>query len=461
MAKLWTQGSPEFVIPGLPDAAGTGRWKAPGMRMVFWPNQQVCWQVNIYLMSMRISGLAVSTVNTYASEMSVFVQHLFNERGSMEAVTDDTLVEFSDWLLSRGISSGNHVNRLIRRVIAFLQWFQNSVTGPGLVGLQGDGAQVTVTTRSSYVPRRGIQSISHHSSMVPRSVPRTVRPSSMQVLTKLLNAVETNAKTSFRKNRDGALILLLADAGLRREEVTWVTVEKVRAAQTNGGRLRVRTSKRRGHPEREIPLPELTLEKLGEFLDVYRPIQIRAIRKRNRAFADNGWMFCTRTGGKMSPATVSQMFSDLRAVSGIPERAFAHMLRHRYITLQVLNRLRRLSRNGAPGVEALTTILSQVSSLSGHSSLESLWEYVDWAYELLAHEREDSQQRDDLAQARDIVGELLDALGPDGEEQLKAALISVKGALERASKNDPLTRSVVGHSIRERASRSRNPDASN
>jgi hypothetical protein len=59
-------------------------------------------------------------------------------------------------------------------------------------------------------------------------------------------------------------------------------------------------------------------------------------------------------------------------------------IRHRYITLQVMDRIKRLRTVGVLGVEAASTVLAQVASLSGHSSPSSMWDYIDWAYQEMA-----------------------------------------------------------------------------
>ncbi len=69
-------------------------------------------------------------------------------RWLIEDVCDDVLVSFSDWLVNRKKSSGNHINRILLRVISFLEWYQTLLVGRRLVGSLGQGAQVTISLRS-------------------------------------------------------------------------------------------------------------------------------------------------------------------------------------------------------------------------------------------------------------------------------------------------------------------------
>lgn len=442
-AQLWIEASSSFTLPGFADISGSGRWSAPKLRALFWPNGSICWQVNLYLVFMRRSGLAVSSVNTYASELSVFIRFLAASGTLVESVDDDVLMEYSDSLISQN-KSGAHINRLIHRVISFLVWYQQLFPKIFLIGLPGSGCQVTISRRAVYVGAGQVRGQIKHMSMVPKSIPRTVRPISRESLEKLIVATTEVARSRYKKDRDRCMLVLLADAGLRREELTWLRCERIREAKDNGGRLRVRSSKRRGNPEREIPIPQETLNTLLEFLEVSRTLHIRRIKRRNPSFRDDGWAFCTHSGKKMVPATVTQIFSDLRLSAGLSERATAHMLRHRYITLQVLSRLKALRKSGI-GLEAMTTILSKVSSLSGHGSLRSLWTYVDWAYD----ELEASKNGIDVSanEASEVVLKLLKSAKSRGDQVEVSALELVARALSKLSCPDP-SLNVVTHSFR-------------
>jgi site-specific recombinase XerD len=452
-AQLWFASSKDFYLPGYGQLRKSERWTAPGMRVLYWPDGLICWQINAYLIYRRRSGSAVSTVNTYASELSLFVRFMSDSRLRIEDVCDDVLVSFSDWLLQRKTASGSHINRLILRVISFLEWYQSLLVGKRLVGSLGQGAQVTISLRT-VKSRRGMSRVrTQHHAMVPGSVARTVLPISSTVISTLLDACEWTAKTHFRRSRDRCMLVLLADSGIRREELTWIRVSDVVGAVSAERKLAVRTSKRKGNPYRLIPVSGETLNMLLEYIDVTRAIQVRKLNRKHRDFKDKGWLFCTRTGSKMAPSSISQLFSDLREESGVTERVSAHMLRHRYITLQVMARLRLLNGRGAIGVEALTTVLSKVASLSGHSSLESMWRYVDWAYDELEIEHADSANV--AGEALDVIERLIGEAENDSNNLLAESLAIVKDALSQLGIKNYELPSVVAHSLRGSTSQTR------
>ncbi|MEX2043233.1 tyrosine-type recombinase/integrase [Pseudomonas aeruginosa] len=450
--RLWRTSSKEFYLPGYDRLRRSERWAAPEMRVIYWPDGCICWQLNIYFLHLRRSNSAISTINTYASELSLFVRFLFESEVVIEEVCDDALVSFSDWLIKRKKSSGNHINRILLRVISFLEWYQTLLVGKRLVGSLGQGAQVTISLRSLKSKQGVVRVRTQHHAMVPASVPRTVRPISSNTVSALLDSCEWTAKTNFRRSRDRCMLVLLADTGIRREELTWIRVSDIVGASADR-KLPVRTSKRKGNPYRLIPISDETFRMLLEYVDVTRSIQVRRLKRRKIGFKDQDWLFCTREGFKMAPSTVSQLFSDLRAEAGLTDRISAHMLRHRYITLQVMARLRSLSSRGSIGVEALTTVLSKVASLSGHSSLDSMWRYVDWAYEELEAEYKDSTNV--AAEAMSVIETLMGEAKSSENRVLAESLLIVREALSQLRTKSYELPSVVAHSLRGSATQSR------
>ncbi|QXZ14606.1 MULTISPECIES: tyrosine-type recombinase/integrase [Pseudomonas] len=449
--RLWLTSSKDFYLPGYPNLRRSPRWAAPEMRVVYWPNGCISWQLNLYLLHVRRSGSTISTVNTYASELSLLIRFLFEFEISIEEISDDVLVFFSEWLLRRKKSSGNHINRIILRVISFLEWYQTLLIDRVLVGALGQGAQVTISLRLLKGGRGPVRIRTQHHAMVPASIPRSVHPVSSGSVSALLDSCEWTAKTNFRRNRDRCMLVLLADTGIRREELTWISVSDVIGA-SGDRRLPVRTSKRKGNPFRLIPISDVTHRMLMEYIDVTRSIQVRKLKRRKIGYEDLGWLFCTREGLKMAPSTVSQLFSDLRATASITERVSAHMFRHRFITLQVVARLRSLSQRGSIGVEAMTTVLSKVASLSGHSSLDSMWRYVDWAYEQLESDYNDSAKIADEALR---VVEALMGDAQNNDSQLAESFSIVKEALSQLRTKSYELPSVVAHSLRGSGNKSR------
>ncbi|WP_349735808.1 tyrosine-type recombinase/integrase [Pseudomonas jessenii] len=404
----------------------------------------------MYLISCRRQGLALSTVNTYASELSSLVRFLSDRQVALFDVTDDDLTDYADWLLLTRKASHNHINRLLLRAIAFFDWAQGPVLGKRIVGSKDDYCQITLTVKPVKMQNGMFRTKVHHRAMIAANVPRMVHPMSSSVLSRLMEASDRLSKSSFIRKRNRMLLTVLADAGVRREELTSITIDSVLDA-AKSGRLKVATSKRKGNPEREIPLPEVTVQTLNEYVKTTRAVHVHKLFKRDPGFVDRGWAFCTRMGSRMAPASVTQLFSDLRCEAGVTEIATAHMLRHRFITLQLVTRLKSIGNKRSIGVELLTTILSKLASVSGHSSIDSLWRYMDWAYEEL--EQEKPCETDEHDRARRIVGVMLqEAIGDDDKSLIEDLRLVLEALLTLDPKHE-VFQSVLSHSLRGRANR--------
>ncbi|MDF5906671.1 site-specific integrase [Pseudomonas aeruginosa] len=122
-----------------------------------------------------------------------------------------------------------------------------------------------------------------------------------------MDSCEWAAKTNFRRSRDRCMLVLLADTGIRREELTWIRVSDVVGASADR-KLPVRTSKRKGNPYRLIPISDETFRMLLEYIDVTRSIQVRRLNRRKIGFKDQGWLFCTREGSRWRPQQCHSCF---------------------------------------------------------------------------------------------------------------------------------------------------------
>ena len=117
------------------------------------------------------------------------------------------------------------------------------------------------------------------------------------------------------KVRNLALLRLMLDSGLRVSEALAL---KQRDLDLETGRLMVRNGK--GSKDRGLWINGETLQLLN-----------RWIRSLNRS-SQNGHIFITRDGGKMSRHYVLAMIYRLSKQAGLGKRAHPHMLRHSFAT---------------------------------------------------------------------------------------------------------------------------------
>lgn len=51
--RLWRTSSKEFYLPGYDKLRRSERWAAPEMRVMYWPDGCICWQLNVYFLHLR------------------------------------------------------------------------------------------------------------------------------------------------------------------------------------------------------------------------------------------------------------------------------------------------------------------------------------------------------------------------------------------------------------------------
>lgn len=135
---------------------------------------------------------------------------------------------------------------------------------------------------------------------------------------------------------------------------------------------------------REIPILSQDLTDLETFV-VERKIAFKNALKTNPKLKDNGYLFfSTRTGRKMTGASLSNEIGLLRRLSGIEEAASAHLFRHRFVTKVIISLIENHNFSTPSALkkafQELESLKIIVSEWTGHSSLSSLEHYIDEAF---------------------------------------------------------------------------------
>jgi site-specific recombinase XerD len=387
--KLWRTTSEECSLVLYAHSDGPVKRPYPGVRVLFWPDGKPCWPANMYLASTIRSGRSIGTSNTYAAELALFLRFLYQEKNQLDNVANDDIYRFSERLVAEphpripqsGRRGGTQVNKILRRALTFLRWYQKlHPLSPLLVGEQGSGARITVEERVVRHKNRMIRYL-WHDSMVSESVPADIKPMARNVFLALLAACRRLAKSRYVQARAATILKLLSDSGARRSEIASLRVSVVlEVVREKGTKLLLRTAKRGDWKVREVPMPPSTLDAIVSFIEVDRKLHVRRLRNAKKISHDPGWLFLTQDGKKLAVESITQDFARLRRIAGVSGRATAHMLRHRWITIQVLERLKAYIGKRLP-MDMATSILTHVASMTGHRRIESLWSYVDLAFQ--------------------------------------------------------------------------------
>jgi len=159
---------------------------------------------------------------------------------------------------------------------------------------------------------------------------------------------------------------------------------------------------------------------------------MKRLRKKKSAGSD--WLFCSRSGEQLKPSSITQLFGLLRTVGSIDEPATPHMLRHRWITLQLIAKIREIELGTSVSAELLSTLLSRLASLTGHKEIDSLWTYVDWSFEEIQGHLVSvraKNQNAEIAAALVALDELRKMIGPSPDLETMKALTTVAAALRK------------------------------
>jgi integrase/recombinase XerD len=177
----------------------------------------------------------------------------------------------------------------------------------------------------------------------PKTLPRDI-PTDAEVH-RMLATADTTRTTGFR---DRAILEALYSTGIRRQELIDLTVGDVDLSE---GYLRVERGK--GGKARVVPLGRVAGDWVRRYLLAIRPELVRGK-------PDPGWLFVTKSGGKLDGESVRQTVLRAAARAGIGKKLGPHAFRRACATEMI-------RRNANPW---------HVKELLGHEDFRSLDVYT-------------------------------------------------------------------------------------
>ena len=233
-------------------------------------------------------GLARNTIIAYSRDLERFAMSVGNVAPSQ--LTREHVRDFISRLEADGLSAASRARALVavRRLLKFM-------CAEDL--LEDD-------------PSRGVMS-----PKVGRALPRVLAPDETQAL---IFACGDKGPLALR---DRAMLEVLYGAGLRVSELVQLPLSGL---DRRGGMLRVVG---KGGHERIVPLGELALTAIEEYLDHARGGLLAKVGDRTHA------LFVTRRGGAMTRQNFFALLRKLALAAGIDrERVSPHVLRHAFAT---------------------------------------------------------------------------------------------------------------------------------
>lgn len=396
----------------------------PAFPFMYWPSGKPCEPVNMYLLAIshEVTG---DSLKTYAAELSHLVRYCGQKDVGIETLINADVHELSNKLqvershrhpLERA-RNDNTVRGILSRTIRFLLWYQETfmlIWRTPLIGEQKVSPQITVKRLKNKHGRGKNMQIEYyytHTAMPSSESREPKRPIARSIIEDIqrtiyrLSVLEERstrftqrhgnsrdlllAQLEYMRARRTFMIWMMMRTGLRPSELVQMSViDHEDILKTRA--LKIPTKKRRKvtAPIRAFPIL------LDAAMVVYRYLLSRtaycnALRKAGAEPAPGIAFFLTIEGAPIKKTSLEKDFERLVAQAGYKDvQACLSMFRHRFITYEVTVHLKEFIDKSGKSRQMMTdidyeSILKRIASKTGHGSVQSLWHYIDLAWEEL------------------------------------------------------------------------------
>ena len=390
---------------------------------VRWPSGKPCLPVNMYLLDNGYNWTGDSVLTT-ASKLSELVRYCAHGRASRNPcgfgdLTDSDIARLIEKLCtdvymdapSQRLRNNNTVRAIMQTILSFLEWYQSNLyLKPGLlIGSRSEGAAIVATRKINSHNNRYYW---HHRYLPPAVSNDPKLPMGTTMIENIEIVVEElyereaypepaqrrfgkdvalfDAYRSYITARRDFMLLLMRKTGLRPEEMARMSLkDNQRSINESQPVLILPTLKRRQltPPLRRFPITpklairvQLYLKARQEWLD--------NCRMRNSELAESDSLFLSTEPGNFGVAIaksgLDKDFENLCNRAGyVNHQACFSMFRHRFITDEVLLHIKELNKGKTElNKHDYRMILEKVREKTGHKSIDSLWHYIDLAYDM-------------------------------------------------------------------------------
>lgn len=399
-----------------------------GQYSMVWPNGEPCLVAEMYLLdkswTVKVSKKGGGTLGNYAKNISHLLKFCFDKKIQLWDLTHKCIDDFVDKLCNetdiynKRIRNNNTVKNIISNCIDFLVWIQeNLVRDRRIVGVDDKIVRYQIKLVSKVSSYKGKKGYGKALNVFPLSVPSAVTPRKRPIATvnikKLWTTLSEEKSTLSNKlkgkftkkqqtehieymyRRRELQLILLEATGLRPQELITIEcasnknnlIESKLSIPTLKGRIDSRENKRL------IPIDRSIAIKIELFISLHREKLIQRLLTSNIIESvndiDDVLYLNAENGKEVLPDAAYQEFRRLTAKAGIKEKSCQSMFRHRFITNMVkLHLISFMDKNPLKNQHIMTdndyrTILKKIASFTGHKDHDSLFEYIDLAWEEL------------------------------------------------------------------------------
>lgn len=393
----------------------------PALFSVTWPDGKPCTLVERYLAEraeeLTVRSLDGGSLKVDISNLSPLIRHCWTEGVDFWEIDDAFLEGLKQRLLQERNSrrptdkrrNRNTVNAILDSIVQFLRWLEKQpFITERIVGVAGEGAQVTLKERWTVLPDgRRIRTL-RWKGKVPHDAKAPVHPMDRGTRNRLWDAVASRSEPAklsrfytarystedlshllkyFRKRRE--LMLDLCEAlGCRPGELARLSKEDNKNCSETNTVLLV-TLKQGCDPERRVPVDPGVAIRLENFIHKYRAAHLTYLTRNGVTADEQDCVFLTQNGTPFTEHAMEQDFRTIVEAADLKDvPAMLKMFRHRFITNMVKLHLQAYMSEQAVTRGMFTTadyrtILARVKPFTGHRSEQSLMHYINLAFDEL------------------------------------------------------------------------------
>lgn len=371
-----------------------------GLSHLNWPNGQPCNEANMFILSLlgrqgrgggglATSGSKGGTVGEYASKISQIIRFCYKEGLQLHELVDGDFSSFIDGLRKEKIVATGGLKKTEERITAvgrvcieFLDYVGRVHGVDRYVDEEGIIKAVEKQHRIQVHGKQRVIYYYHHHSFSIGDRRKKRNPISRKNIKDLRLAADEAGTSDFVTVRRHLMILALVNLGGRRGEIGMIKVADIKKALRQEIPMLSLPTLKRGGGHREIPVSRPFLQRLDQYIDLWRAPLI----EKKLGDKDHGYLFISAvTAEHLSCTTITNEISALRKIARIEEQACAHMFRHAFITtLFVL----LIERHVIESPEEFSRLMLdggklklEVLKWTGGKSVESLDTYINLAFE--------------------------------------------------------------------------------
>ncbi|MGF6531040.1 site-specific recombinase XerD [Paraburkholderia sp. GAS206C] len=373
---------------------------APAILAVHWPDGSPCLVVEMYLLyiadTVTVRAIDGGTLRAVASALSPLIRFCWERNLEFWELDDSSFHNFVCDLSDQGGAQGRNRNterRIIDYCTAFLAWLQEHISTDRLiVGLRDQGPQIILVAGG-----KASRQLRYPFRPEPDPVDRK-RPMPRHVRNRLWDTVGAYHDRDARRHpewqsrfclaRRQLALTLFEATGCRPSELSLLRVSENADCVMEKALVMQTMKRRRPDCKRSVPVDFGTAIRIQNFIDDERSVLLKELKSSGLNPLPNDRLFLSATSGNpLDAPSLEREFHRLAVSTDLDQRACISMFRHRFITNMVKMHIqefmsKRPDRSSShPSDADYRLILDRVRSFTGHASVESLFHYIDWAWE--------------------------------------------------------------------------------